>query len=295
MTAPTSVEHKPAAANVANKSDGAPEARSVQRVDWGSQLARFPVRVLFGIPVHAMRMSDVVEAVDVAIRSRLALLVGVVNAAKVVNMRRSATLHEAVTDADITLADGMSIVWASRLLRRPLPERVAGIDLMFEMLALAHRNRYRVYCLGASEEIVSRVAERIREDYPNATVAGYRNGYFKLDDEETVADEVRQSRADMLFVAISPPKKEEFLARWSAHMDVPVCHGVGGSFDVYAGKVRRAPRIWQITGMEWLYRVIQEPRRMWRRYLVTNTWFFALLVSEWVRSLFSNRTGSPRG
>lgn len=294
MTAPTSLERKPSGAVATNKTDGAPEPRAVRRVDWGSLLARFPVRDLFGIPVHAMRMRDVIETVDHAIRSRSALLIGVVNAAKVVNMRRSATLHEAVTDADVTLADGMSIVWASRLLRRPLPERVAGVDLMFEMLALADRNRYRVFCLGASEEIVTRVAERVRADYPNAIVAGQRNGYFKLEEEEAVADEVRRSQADMLFVAISPPKKEEFLARWSAHMDVPVCHGVGGSFDVYAGKVRRAPRLWQMVGMEWLYRVIQEPRRMWRRYLVTNTWFFALLAVEWGRSLFPRHGGETR-
>jgi N-acetylglucosaminyldiphosphoundecaprenol N-acetyl-beta-D-mannosaminyltransferase len=130
-------------------------------------------------------------------------------------------------------------------------------------------------------------------DYPGVQVAGSRDGYFKDAEEQAVAADIGASRADILLVAMTSPKKEKFLARWSETLGVPVCHGVGGSFDVMAGKVERAPDLWQRLGLEWLYRVKQEPRRLWRRYLVTNALFCGMLCSAFVRSLPGRLTGSP--
>jgi len=144
---------------------------------------------------------------------------------------------------------------------------------------------WRFYCLGATREVLEKVVERIGSDYPGAVVAGYRDGYFKDAEEEQVAAEIAAARADILLVAMTSPKKEKFLARWSETLGIPVCHGVGGSFDVMAGKVDRAPEAWQRLGLEWLYRVKQEPGRLWRRYLVTNTLFCGMLAREWVRGL----------
>ena len=124
------------------------------------------------------------------------------------------------------------------------------------------------------------VVDRIGTDYPGTIVAGYHHGYFGPDEEERVAADIQASHADVLFVAMTSPKKEQFLARWSHLIDVPVCHGVGGSFDVMAGKVKRAPALWQKFGMEWLYRVVQEPGRMWRRYLVSNSLFCWMVLKE---------------
>lgn len=245
------------------------------------------VRRLYGVPICAMTMSQVVEAAELTITSRGRLLLGVVNAAKLVNMRREEGLRKAVLRADMILADGMAVVWASRVLRRALPERVAGIDLMHRLLALGDAHGFRVFCLGATDEVLQTTVERIRAAYPGVEIAGYRNGYFSDADDPRVAEEIRASKADMLFAAMSSPKKERFLARWFDHLDVPVCHGVGGAFDVLAGKVERAPEIWQRLGMEWLYRVKQEPRRLWRRYLVTNTLFCLMTISE---LFFPNRT-----
>lgn len=245
-----------------------------------ADVSRWPVREVLGARINDMRMSDVVKLADVCIQSRRNLLIGVVNAAKIANMKRNPQLDEAVGSADVTVADGMAVVWASKILGQPVPERIAGIDLMFRLLELANRNQYRVYCLGATDDVLSKVVAQIARDYPNAVVAGQQNGYFKPEDEMAIAKAIGSSRADMLFVAISPPKKEQFLARWAEYLNTPVCHGVGGSFDVMAGKVKRAPVLWQKMGLEWLYRVIQEPRRMWRRYLVTNTLFVYFLVRE---------------
>jgi len=247
-----------------------------------SHLATLPncVRSLFGIPVAALTMAKVVDLCGDVIRGGGSLNIGVVNAAKIVNMGRNDLLDRAVLSSDLILADGMAVVWASRLLRRPLPERVAGIDLFLELIKLADRNSFSIYLLGATEEVVSRVASRIREEYPNARLAGYRNGYFDDSEFEAVSREIAQANPDILFLGITSPKKEIFMERCGRALRLPVVHGVGGSFDVMAGKVARAPAIWQRYGLEWLYRVYQEPRRMWRRYLVTNVLFVFRLVRE---------------
>ncbi|MCC7293822.1 MAG: WecB/TagA/CpsF family glycosyltransferase [Phycisphaerales bacterium] len=243
----------------------------------------YPQHSILGAPVRAMRMEDVTRAAEVVIHARGHMHIGVVNAAKVVNMRRDAALREAVLKSDLILADGIAVVWAGKLLGMPVPQRVAGIDLMMRLLELADRRGFRVFLFGATEEVNSAVAEVVGSRYPKAVIAGRRNGYYAPSQEEEIALAVREARADMIFVAMSPPKKELFLARWGEVMQVPLSHGVGGAFDVLAGKVRRAPAIWQKLGMEWLYRVVQEPRRMWRRYLVTNTLFIWMLAGEWLR------------
>ncbi|MCU7807558.1 MAG: WecB/TagA/CpsF family glycosyltransferase, partial [Candidatus Thiodiazotropha sp. (ex Semelilucina semeliformis)] len=115
---------------------------------------------------------------------------------------------------------------------------------------------------------------------PGLTLAVRHHGYYSEDEAQSVADAVKNSKADILLVAMTSPKKERFLAKWMAYMDVPVCHGVGGSFDVYAGKVERAPESWQKLGLEWLYRVKQEPGRLWKRYLFTNLSFIWLLTKS---------------
>lgn len=238
--------------------------------------------VLFDVPVHALTMGQVVELAERAIEQRARLHIGVVNAAKIVNMRRDEQLREAVLSSDLIVADGMSVVWASRLLGRRLPERVAGIDLMMELLKRAHERGYRVYCLGARAEVLREAVARILALYPDVNIVGARDGYFSEDEEAAVAAEIAAAKPDMLFVAITSPKKERLLARWSEAIQVPICHGVGGSFDVLAGTVKRAPRAWQSLGLEWLYRVLQEPRRMWRRYLVTNTAFVGMVLKSMI-------------
>lgn len=241
------------------------------------------VRNLFGVPIQAMTMSEVLARVDETIAQRRRLKIGVVNAAKLVNMRRDGMLMQDVLSSDLIVADGISVVWAGRLLGYPLPERVAGIDLMLGMLRRGHERGYRFYCLGATDEVLDQVTARIAADYPNARLVGRRHGYFAAGQEPTIAAEIQAAHPDILLVAMTSPKKEKFLARWGDQLGVPVCHGVGGSFDVLAGKVRRAPDRWQRLGLEWLYRLKQEPRRLWRRYLVTNTLFCWMVLTEIVR------------
>ncbi len=238
----------------------------------------WPTRQLFDVRVDALTMPSVVELAERAIDARERLMIGVVNAAKIVKMRRDEGLRRAVLGSDLILADGMAVVWASKFMRTPLPERVAGIDLMLELFALAQRRSFKVFLLGAKPEIVDAVQQRLAEEYPNAQVVGAQDGYFAADEEANVAERIRTSGADMLFVAMTSPRKEKFMSAWGDSLNVPVCHGVGGAFDVYAGLVKRAPRAWQAVGMEWAYRVAQEPWRLGMRYLDTNTVFLGMVA-----------------
>ena len=230
--------------------------------------------------VNVMTEAEVVGRIEQALEAGSRLRLGVVNAAKLVKMETDSQLRDDVTSSDLVLADGMSVVWASRILGAPLPERVAGIDLMFRCFELADRRGYRVFCLGASEEISGIIENNLRRDYPGLQVAGRRNGYFDETEEESVATMIRDAEPHFLFVAMTSPKKENFMGRWDAFMNVPVVHGVGGSFDVYAGKVERAPESWQRLGLEWLYRVKQEPGRLWKRYAQTNLSFIYLVLKQ---------------
>ncbi len=206
-----------------------------------------------------------------------------VNAAKLVSVQSDARLRAVVNGCELVTADGQAVVWASRLLGDPLPTRVAGIDLMHELLALAAARGYRVYILGARPEVLERAVARLRDAHPGLVLAGRRDGYFSPEEDAAVAAEIRSSRPDILFVAISSPRKEFFLGEHGRAIGASFIMGVGGAIDVAAGVTRRAPRWMQRTGLEWLYRLGQEPRRLFRRYAVTNGQFIAYVLAARAR------------
>ncbi len=241
---------------------------------------------LFGIKIHALTMDELINICGEHISKKDSLLLGVINVAKLVNSRKNDELHRSLTEADIVLADGLPIIWLSRMIGNPLPERVAGIDIMYKLLKEANKKHYRVYFLGAKPEVLQTMIKTIQKDCPGIPIAGYRDGYFDKDEEQDVAKNIKDSRADILFVGISSPKKENFLKNWQKVIDAPICHGVGGSFDILAGATKRAPIWMQKSGLEWLYRLIQEPRRMWRRYLFTSIIFIKLSFEAILRARF---------
>jgi N-acetylglucosaminyldiphosphoundecaprenol N-acetyl-beta-D-mannosaminyltransferase len=228
-------------------------------------------------------MAGAVAACTRAVASGGYLPVGMLNAAKIVAMRDDGRLARAVTECGMVLADGQSVVWASRLLGAPLPERVAGIDLFTELLAESARRSFRVYFLGARPGVLDRMLAEVGRRHPGLTVAGARDGYFTAGQEPQIAAQIRASAAQLLFLGMTSPKKELFISRWGRATGANVVHGVGGSFDVLAGVTRRAPRWCQEAGLEWLYRAWQEPRRLGRRYASTNTAFLALVARELLR------------
>lgn len=232
------------------------------------------------VPVDVLTMKQTIDLIDNAIRDKRSIHHVVINSVKVVNARKDTQLRESIINCDIINADGQGIIWASRILNKPLPERVAGIDLMENLVALAARKKYRIFFLGAKESILSKVIQVYSKRYGNDIIAGYANGYFKAEEEVKVAQQIAASKADILFVAMSSPKKEIFLNTHKDLIQTPFIMGVGGSFDVVAGFVKRAPKWMQEYGLEWFYRTLQEPRRMWRRYLFGNSSFIFLVFKE---------------
>ena len=236
-----------------------------------------------GCAVDNLNMAETLDVVEGFIRSGKPHQHVVVNVDKIVKANRDPALRQIINDCDLINADGMPVVWASCLLGKPLKARVTGVDLFEALMARAAEKGWRVFLLGAREEVVSGVARLYPARYPGLTLAGYRNGYWTPGEEEKVVADIAATRPDILFVAISSPKKEAFLARYQAAMKVPFAMGVGGTFDVAVGLVKRAPVWMQNAGLEWLYRFLQEPRRMFRRYFIDDMAFVALFAREWVK------------
>ncbi|WP_462221243.1 WecB/TagA/CpsF family glycosyltransferase [Ferruginibacter sp.] len=241
------------------------------------------------IPVDALTMQQTIALIDKAIEEHRPVHHVVINAAKVVNAQKDEALKESIVSCDIINADGQAIVWAANFLNRPLPERVAGIDLMDNLVKLAAEKKYGIFFLGAKEDVVKDVVNVYTEKYGKEIIAGYRNGYFTKDDELEIAKQIAESGASILFVAMSSPKKEIFLNTYKHLIKMPFIMGVGGSFDVVSGLVKRAPVWMQKWGLEWFYRVMQEPGRMWKRYLFGNSEFIYLVLKEKWKQVFKTK------
>jgi N-acetylglucosaminyldiphosphoundecaprenol N-acetyl-beta-D-mannosaminyltransferase len=230
-----------------------------------------------GIKMHAWTMSKTVAEIRTRISYGLFTQHVVVNVAKIVNMGRDSKLLNSVESCDIINIDGMGVVWGASFLGCNIPERVAGVDLFHNLLEMAGVEKYPVYLLGAKQDVLEKAVENIEKDFPQLEIAGYHHGYF-WDDEQKVVEDISRSGARLLFVAISSPKKENFISHWREKLGVDFVMGVGGTFDVVAGKSKRAPVFMQKAGLEWFHRLLQEPRRMWKRYLFTNTVFAVKLL-----------------
>lgn len=237
------------------------------------------------IPVDCISMQESLDLIEQAIIKKQFLHHVVVNAAKIVSAQKDLKLKASISNCDLINADGQSVVWASRFLNKRLPERVTGIDLMEMLVKRASEKGFKIFLLGAKEEIVTKVVEKYTSKYGQNIIAGYRNGYFKPEEDEEVAFEIASSDADILFVAISSPRKEIFLEQYKHIIKTSFIMGVGGSFDVISGLINRAPLWMQRIGLEWFYRLLQEPDRMWKRYLFGNSQFIYLVFKEKIRDI----------
>lgn len=182
-----------------------------------------------------------------------------------------------VQNADYVIADGFGVVLGSKILGHPLPERIAGYDLMCDLLESGNQKGWSAYFLGAKPEVVQKAVSNIKRDYPNLAIAGYHDGYFK--ESVDICNQIKQAKPDLIFVALGFPKQEKWIYENYTNFDKGVFIGVGGSFDVLAGTVKRAPIIWQKLNLEWLYRLIQEPSR-WRRMLVLPVFVIQVILEK---------------
>jgi N-acetylglucosaminyldiphosphoundecaprenol N-acetyl-beta-D-mannosaminyltransferase len=233
-----------------------------------------------GVPVDILSLNETVGLADKSMCSRQRCQHVALNVAKFVKMRQQPELWRDVVESDIVGIDGMGILWGCRLLGLKADERVAGIDLFREILGLCDRKQFRPFFLGATDGVVQKMILKLRAEFPNLEIAGWHNGYFGPEEDASIVEAIRSSGADCLFLGLPTPRKERLLARYRDEFGVPFIMGVGGSFDVLAGAVNRAPLWMQHAGLEWFYRLYQEPRRMFWRYVSTNASFANLLTRE---------------
>ncbi len=248
-----------------------------------------------GSPIDVLTFDETISKAVEAMLTRKPTQHVAINVAKLVKMRYDSELRRDVTESHIIGIDGAGIVVGARALGIKVPERVAGIDLMERLLGICSVQNFRPYFFGARRKVLEHAIENAHRKWPGLVLAGYRDGYFGEEEEAEIVEAIRKSNPDFLFIGIPTPRKERFLHRYRDALGVPFIMGVGGSFDVLAGHVTRAPRALQKAGLEWLYRVYQEPKRMWWRYLSTNAVYAGLLGKELVTKTWRGRAHAAEG
>lgn len=230
--------------------------------------------------IDVLTMKETIDLVEKYITTKTPLHLMGVNADKINEVNANKLMSEIVNKCGVINADGASVVLASKYLKKPLPERVAGIDLMMNLVELADQKSYKIFLLGAKEEVVTKTKEKLIQKYPKLNVVGIRNGYFKEADWEMVSEQIEKTNPDLVFVGITSPIKEYLIEYLQNRGHKEVFMGVGGSFDVISGNIPRAPLWMQKMNLEWLFRMLQEPKRLFKRYLVGNTKFINAVIHE---------------
>jgi N-acetylglucosaminyldiphosphoundecaprenol N-acetyl-beta-D-mannosaminyltransferase len=227
----------------------------------------YPTVNLYGVPFSKMDMKETVAYLSEAIEHRRPNRVITGNPIMLMVGLENPDFHRALATADLVVPDGAGVVWAARRLKQPVKERVAGFDLMHELLQEGDRKSWSVYLLGANADIIRTAHDNLKSKYPGVRFVGYRDGYFTERDDEAVVAAIREANPDMLFVARATMNQEPWIEKYAPTLGVPVIMGIGGSFDVVAGKLKRAPAIFRKLSLEWFYRLLQEPTR-YKRMLV---------------------------
>ncbi len=234
----------------------------------------------FNIKIHPVCKSDFIQLINENIKNNSQLVQSGVNAASIVELKNSTDLEIAYNNADLINIDGMSMVWALRFLGFKVPERVACPDLAMDIMELAEKNNYSLFLFGASEDNLGSAVQNINLKHPKLRISGFRNGYFQKQDEESIVQMINNAGSDILFLGMPSPLKEFFVEKYRKQLKVKYILGVGGFFDILSGSIKRAPLWMQNIGMEWSYRLIKEPGRLWHRYLFGNLMFIKLVMKE---------------
>ncbi len=241
---------------------------------------------IFNIRINPLRRSEFLSIIESSIRTGLHTAQFGVNSATINDIVRNEEFRQIINGADLVHIDGMSVVWALRSFGYPVPERVATPDLADDILAMANRGKMSLFLFGARESTLSLCRANIEKRYPDIRIAGSRNGYYEQEEEQSIINLINEANPDILLLGMSSPRKELFFESYKHKLKANYILGVGGYFDIIAGLIKRAPRWMQDTGLEWLFRLLQEPRRLWKRYLVGIFQFFWLVTKEKFRIAF---------
>lgn len=238
-----------------------------------------------GLNFDNLTMDEVILKIEDNINSKKPLTVFTPNAELIVLANKDKELKKIYNNSGILTIDSWVVYYSAKFLRKKIKEPVSAARLMFKLLEVANEKEYKLYCLGAKDEVVKEAVKNIKKKYARINIVGYHHGYFNFEKDEDIIRNINDRKPDILFVAMSSPLKEYFIAKSKDRLNVPVSIGVGGTVDILAGSNRLAPRWVSRIGMEWFYRFIQEPKRLWKRYLLTNTIFIYLFLREVFRQI----------
>jgi N-acetylglucosaminyldiphosphoundecaprenol N-acetyl-beta-D-mannosaminyltransferase len=244
---------------------------------------------LFNVRISNLSFDELCHWIDVQVGHRTAAYVVTPNIDHVCRLQRDSEFRDAYAGAGLRLVDSAPLMWFAKLFNQPLKEKLSGSDLVPRVSAFAAGKGYRVFLLGAAEGVADEAARRLQAKYPGLEIAGCYSPPFGFDRDaaqnEAVCERVREANADICFVALGSPKQEIWLLRHAGLMGVPAAFAVGAGVDFAAGRVQRAPVWMQRSGCEWLWRLMREPFRLWRRYLVEDSYFLVILLREIGRRL----------
>ena len=230
--------------------------------------------------IDVLNVEQTIQLVEEYVVKKVPLHLIGVNADKINELNEKERLKQIVNSCGIINADGASVIMASKYLGTPLPERVAGIDLMQSLVALSEKRGYSIYLLGAKNEVVNKTADVLNKKHPKLKIVGIHDGYFREEQWSEISADIKEKKPDFVFVGITSPLKEYLVEFFQDDGNDCVFMGVGGSFDVISGNIPRAPKWMQKMNLEWLFRVIQEPKRLFKRYFVGNFKFIKDVRNE---------------
>ena len=239
---------------------------------------------ILGCKVHLVNMAEAMQIVEQMIEDdQNANQVVTLNAEIIYQTKKEIKLQNIINQANLVTADGIGTVWAARTLGYPQKERVSGIDLIHELCIMGATRGWKIYLLGAAPGVAEEAGQKLERSYPGLKVCGSWHGYFSLQDENEIIADINSKSPDILFVALGAPKQEYWINQKRDTLKVPVCMGVGGSFDVIAGIKKRAPKVFIALNLEWLYRLLTEPSR-WKRQLALPAFVLAVLKQKYGRA-----------
>lgn len=242
---------------------------------------------IFGVEIDKLTQVEVVEKIKCFLKEDQTRAIYTPNTEIVMEAKKDERLKQIINDGDIVIPDGIGLIYASRIKKKDLPERVTGFDVSCEILELANKEGYRLFLLGGADGVAKEASENLIKKYPNIRIAGFQNGFFKGAhignaghiEEVKILENINNSEADILFVGLGAPKQEIWIDENKNKLNCKLIIGNGGTVDILAGRIERAPDIYQKLGLEWLYRLVKDPKRI-KRQMVIPLFILTILFSR---------------
>lgn len=243
------------------------------------------------IKIDNLTMQKTIDEIEELIKKRESSYIVTPNVAHIVSLQKDKELEKIYQEASLVIPDGMPLLWGAKILGRPLKERVAGSDLLPAFCEVAAKKGYKLFFLGAGPGVAVKAAKILTQKNPGLKIVGTYSPPFGFENSEEdnrkIVSMITETKPDVLFVGLGAPKQEKWIWKHKDQLEVPVLIGVGAAFDFIAGTAKRAPKWMQKCGLEWFFRLCQEPRRLWRRYLIGSPIFLWLVLKELIKKCLS--------